>query len=179
MRELAIKQAKNIVAGTEQLRADVNTILAAMQAYKSPLGSACWCCAALHASLLTLLPPFAASTASSLQSLLDNPTLCLPHKDLRYSAYGGACDVGSYMQHANPQTAATSSSGASPAGSFDMPPTPGGGPPQQMSQTPNGLSAMLFGGQGFQQDDARFKEMLDFGDSEGLGSYSVATTWGQ
>lgn len=38
VRELAIKQAKNIVVGTDQLRADVDTILGAMRSYKSPLG---------------------------------------------------------------------------------------------------------------------------------------------
>jgi hypothetical protein len=39
VRELAIKEAKGITAGTDQLRADAGTILAAMRAYKSPLGS--------------------------------------------------------------------------------------------------------------------------------------------
>lgn len=38
VRDLAIRQAKNNLMGQEQLKSDVNTILAALRAYKSPLG---------------------------------------------------------------------------------------------------------------------------------------------
>lgn len=38
VRDLAIRQAKNNLMGQDQLKGDVNTILAALRAYKSPLG---------------------------------------------------------------------------------------------------------------------------------------------
>lgn len=38
MRELAIKEAKGVTSGVEQLKTDVQTVIVAMRSYRSPIG---------------------------------------------------------------------------------------------------------------------------------------------
>lgn len=124
------------------------------------------------------------ATANSLQILLDDPSLCLPHKDLRCS---NCVLPPEYPQEIAQNLRggcygpASSTSNDSPS-SFEIATPPGGMAPQ-LAQVPNGnmsaMSAMLFTGTTY-QDDARFKEMnsMDFADFEMIGQYASAGSWG-
>ncbi|KAK4049546.1 hypothetical protein OIV83_004043 [Microbotryomycetes sp. JL201] len=61
VRQLAIQQYRGITSGVDQLRADIECILAAMYAYSTELGQ---------------------STHKSLKMLYDEPSQCLPHDTL-------------------------------------------------------------------------------------------------
>ncbi|KAI5477187.1 hypothetical protein MNV49_006631 [Pseudohyphozyma bogoriensis] len=67
VRELGIKQLKQDLTGQDGIKQDVGALITAMQSCKSGLGDA---------------------TARSLQNLLDNPSQCLPSKDLKHLGLG-------------------------------------------------------------------------------------------
>ncbi|GAA5897916.1 hypothetical protein JCM5296_004968 [Sporobolomyces johnsonii] len=67
VREIAIKQTKEIPQGVDQLKADVQAILAAMRSYRVPIG---------------------ALSANALELLLSHPEICLPSHHVGQQGFG-------------------------------------------------------------------------------------------
>ncbi|KAM0786648.1 hypothetical protein ACM66B_002097 [Microbotryomycetes sp. NB124-2] len=115
VRQLAIKQYKGVTSGVDQLKSDIECILAAMHAYNTELGQ---------------------STYQSLKMLFDDPAQTLPHDTLNEAQINlGVCanmDFSAYSdalpqphQHQNMFSTSSSSSSSSPA-SFEIATPPGG-----------------------------------------------------
>lgn len=130
---------------------DINMILSAMRAHRSPLGGE-WTAALVRAwrsrtsdwVLTRFRFDLTVSVAASLQRLFDDPSLCLPHAEIRTSGatYHGVCPGDFPYNKAYPPPTTSAPSSTSSPKSVDMPPTP-----NQFSQhaSASTLSAMLYG----------------------------------
>ncbi|KAL8279936.1 hypothetical protein RQP46_007786 [Phenoliferia psychrophenolica] len=152
VRELAIKEATGKTSGVEQLKMDVQTIIIAMRAYRSPLGD---------------------SVSTALQTLLDSPARCLPHEDLGVA--GLACGTNGPMSVAYGRLC-QADDGSTPCpftGSKKRAYANGGeAEPEASGELPVEVDyAALFSQQeGATPDDDRFKELLGMGSIEGMMS---------